>query len=221
MTSAEQNHKIPPAPFFKGGEELAAFSGESAGQPCKLRPAGPCKKEKSFLAICRPSFVPPPSKRAFFLPPLKKGGRGGFSGGFTLVEVIVTIMMAAIMGAFFIQYMGTAMSRSTRSVELVREEATAEAIMERIVTDYLAKINLNENSVLDEMIEAINTNKIYDNSPKKATTKAKFVDFDNNGNEINDSSKLRTLKVMVAAGEHRLTTLLAKSRVNDSPPVPF
>ena len=219
MTSAELNHKIPPAPFFKGGEELAAFSGESAGQPCKLRPAGPCKNETPFLAICRPSFVPPPSKRAFFLPPLKKGGRGGFPGGFTLVEVIVTIMMAAIMGAFFIQYMGTAMSRSTRAVDYVREEATAEALMEKIITDYVAKINLDEATALNDMNTAINFNKIYDSAQKKVT--AKYIDFDNSGNEINDSSKLRTLKVTVAAGEHRLTTLLTKSRANDSPPVPF
>jgi type II secretory pathway pseudopilin PulG len=150
---------------------------------------------------------------------LKKGGRGGFSGGFTLVEVIVTIMMAAIMGAFFIQYMGTAMSRSTRAVDFVREEATAEALMEKIITDYVAKINLNEAAALIDMNKAINIDKIYDSAQKKVT--AKYIDFDNSGNEINDSSKLRTLKVTVAAGEHRLTTLLAKSRVNDSPPVPF
>jgi prepilin-type N-terminal cleavage/methylation domain-containing protein len=152
---------------------------------------------------------------------LPKGGRGGFSSGFTLIEVIVTILMAAIMSAFFIQFMGTAMSRSTRAVEFVREEATVEALMEKIITDYVAKINLNETSALSDMNTAINTNKIYDNAQNLEKVTAKYIDFDNSGNEINDSSKLRTLKVTVTAGEHRLTTLLAKSRVNDSPPVPF
>jgi len=57
------------------------------------------------------------------------------------VEVIVTIIAAGILGAFFIQFMGTAMSRSALAVENVRVEASAEALMEQIVADYVAEIN--------------------------------------------------------------------------------
>ena len=220
MTSAELNHKIPPAPFFKGREEHAAFSGESSGQPCKLRPTGPCKKEMPFLALCRPSFVPPPSKRAFFLPPLEKGGRGGFPGGFTLVEVIVTIMMAAIMGAFFIQYMGTAMSRSVVAIENVRDEADAEKLMEQIVADYVAEINKNDPT------EALNTIKGKNYGPSVTMT---YINFNSSGVEqaLVPPNTSNTLKVMVRAPGNSLTTLLTMSRVSATqlyptlPPVEF
>ena len=213
MTFAFRTPEIPPAPFSKGGEELAAFSGESAGQPCKLRPAGPCKKEMPFLAICRLSFVPPPSKRAFFLPPLKKGGRGGFSGGFTLVEVIVTIMMAAIMGAFFIQYMGTAMSRSVVAIENVRDEADAEKLMEQIVADYVAEINKTDPT------EALSTIKGKNYGPSVTMT---YITFNSGGVEqaLVPPNTSNTLKVMVRAPGNSLTTLLTQSRVSTTPPDP-
>jgi type II secretory pathway pseudopilin PulG len=193
MKSSARNPEIPPAPFAKGGDGL----------------------------LLKPLFSLFRSAPLFPFPPLKKGDQGGFAPGFTLVEVIVTILMAAIMGAFFIQFMGTAMSRSTRSIEYVRDEAGAEALMEKIVADYVAKINSNVSTALTDMNKAINTDHIYDNALKKENVTAKYIDFDPSGNEIDDSSKLRTLKVLVVAGEHRLTTLLAKSRDSDSPLVPF
>ncbi len=210
MLDARDN-EIPPPPFDKGGGTVAASSRRSSGRLSRVRPTAALSPwpKASLLPLLAKASLPPP------LP------KGGFSSGFTLIEVIVTILMAAIMSAFFIQFMGTAMSRSTRAVEFVREEATVEALMEKIITDYVAKINLNETSALSDMNTAINTNKIYDNAQNLEKVTAKYIDFDNSGNEINDSSKLRTLKVTVTAGEHRLTTLLAKSRVNDSPPVPF
>jgi len=48
------------------------------------------------------------------------------------------------MGAFFIQFMGTAMSKSIQALENVRDEAAAEAIMEQIVADYVFEINKSD-----------------------------------------------------------------------------
>jgi len=89
------------------------------------------------------------------------------------------------------------------------------------VADYVEKINLNESSALGDMNTAINTTKAYDSSEKKMTVTASYIDFDGSGNEAADSSKLRTLKVLVNANEHRCTILLTKSRASDSPPVSF
>jgi prepilin-type N-terminal cleavage/methylation domain-containing protein len=70
------------------------------------------------------------------------------SKGFTLVEVIVTIMAAGILGAIFIQFMGTALNSSWNAVEIVRDEADAEKVMEQIIADYVANI---KHSMTSEM----------------------------------------------------------------------
>ena len=68
--------------------------------------------------------------------------------GFTLIEVIVTIMATAILGVIFINFMGTAMSKSVRSVEMVQGEASAEAVLERIIADYVLKMNQDSATAL-------------------------------------------------------------------------
>ena len=68
--------------------------------------------------------------------------------GFTLIEVIVTIIATAILGVIFINFMGTAMSKSVRSVEMVQGEASAEATLERIIADYVQKMNQNNDTAL-------------------------------------------------------------------------
>ena len=158
---------------------------------------------------------------------LVRRGEGAFNGGFTLVEVIVTIIATAILGVIFINFMGTAMSKSTRAVELVQGEASAEATLERIIADYVFKINQNSSTALgliktdiDLPIQKYGTN-----------VSAGYIVFDsaacvppvaNLECSKNDTSGLnRTLKVTVAASGNDLTILLTPSRDANSPPVAF
>lgn len=151
----------------------------------------------------------------------KARSRSKASCGFTLIEVIATVIVAGLMGAIFIQFMGTAMSRSTRSVEIVRGEAAAEAVVERIVADYVEKMNADATTGLGLMKTAID-GKTYDNSAAGVKVTAAYVAFDTNGNETADSGGLnRTLKVTVEAPGNDLISLLTNSRMADSPPVPF
>ena len=61
--------------------------------------------------------------------------------GFTLVEIITTIVIMGILSAFFIHFMGTALDNSWKSVELVAGEAAAEAKLEEIIAYFTSKIN--------------------------------------------------------------------------------
>ena len=45
--------------------------------------------------------------------------------GFTLIEIIVTLVAAGILSIFYFHFMGTAMDFSWKSVELVAGEAKA------------------------------------------------------------------------------------------------
>jgi prepilin-type N-terminal cleavage/methylation domain-containing protein len=151
---------------------------------------------------------------------LTKGGKGGFPNGFTLIEVIVTILMAAIMGAFFIQFMGTAMSKSSRSIENVRDEAAAESIMEQIVADYVAEINKNDPTL------ALGTIRSRSYGTARTNVNMGYVTFDLSG-AIQTTTLSKTLRVTVQpvqAPGRELVTLLTESRHSGppaSPPVAY
>jgi hypothetical protein len=117
--------------------------------------------------------------------------------------------------------MGTAMSKSVRSVEMVQGEADAEALIEQIVADYVFELNRNPSTVL-------NTIKGYIDTPTLkygAKVTCYFITFDTNGNQTQytgaDENLKRTLKVTVAAAGNDLVTLLTRSRTSSSPPMAF
>ncbi|RJP77977.1 MAG: type II secretion system protein [Desulfobacteraceae bacterium] len=56
--------------------------------------------------------------------------------GFTLLEVIITLVIAAILGSMLIQFTGTSMSRSAETVERVRNASLLVRTVERITKDY-------------------------------------------------------------------------------------
>jgi prepilin-type N-terminal cleavage/methylation domain-containing protein len=146
------------------------------------------------------------------------GGRRGASG-FSLVEVLATIVVTAILGAIFINFMGTSMSRSVRSMEMVQGEADAESVLERITADYVLRTNQNSATALDLMEKAINTPPKSVYGPKVS---ARYVYFDAAGNELLDTSTSpRTLEVTVAAAGNDLVVLLAQTRNPNSPKVLF
>jgi len=60
----------------------------------------------------------------------------GPQGGFTLLEVIVTIVIAAIMGVFFVQFVGTSVIHSADPVLRVQNLSRTTHIMEYMTADY-------------------------------------------------------------------------------------
>jgi len=59
-----------------------------------------------------------------------------YEKGFTLIEVIVTLTIAAILGTFLIVFMGTSMLRSSDSINQAKNLATAKGAMEKISSNY-------------------------------------------------------------------------------------
>ena len=68
--------------------------------------------------------------------------------GFTLIEVIATVIAMGILAAFFMHFMGTALEDSWQSVEVVADEAKAEGLMEKIIAEYVDKMNDNHANAL-------------------------------------------------------------------------
>ena len=144
------------------------------------------------------------------------------SKGFTLVEVIATIIAAGILGAIFIQLMGTALNSGWNAVEIVRDEANAEKVMEQIIADYVADINSDPATALNNMVASYNGQTI---DGVRITTQ--YIDFDGSGNEVaaglSDNLKVELKASGVAApaitGRFPLTMILTNSRkdANDPP----
>jgi prepilin-type N-terminal cleavage/methylation domain-containing protein len=62
--------------------------------------------------------------------------------GFTLIEIIITIILAALVGTAMFTYLySSSVTDSPTAVELTRGEADIESIMEQIVLEYITAAN--------------------------------------------------------------------------------
>jgi prepilin-type N-terminal cleavage/methylation domain-containing protein len=138
------------------------------------------------------------------------------SKGFTLLEIIVTLVAAGILGAIFIQFMGTALDASWNAVEIVRDESGGEGTIEEIVADYVEAINSNPAGAL-----AFIRNKIT-NGDYGANVASNYIEFDASGAEVDQgASPTDNLKVVLQpsgqvapaiSGRYLLTIILTNSR---------
>ena len=138
--------------------------------------------------------------------------------GFTLIEIIATVVVMGILAAFLMNFMGTALTDSWRSVELVADEARAEGLMERIIADYVGFINGNNPAGALGDIQDSESDYESDVDYGMPVT-MQFVVFDANGNEQADTAgENRNLKVTVESPGYSLTTVLSESRTDPSHP---
>ena len=138
------------------------------------------------------------------------------SKGFTLLEIIVTLVAAGILGAIFINFMGTALDASWNAVEIVRDESGGEGSIEEIVADYVESINSDPAGAL-----AFIRNKIS-NGDYGTNVTSSYIEFDASGAEIDQgATPTDNLKIVLQpagqaapaiSGRYPLTTILTNSR---------
>ena len=129
--------------------------------------------------------------------------------GFTLIEIIATIIVMAILAAFFVHFMGTAQSNSWKSVELVAGEAEAEGKLEEIIAYFTSKINNDP----DNALNAVKTSDFGGNVAME------YIEFQGGNETIAASGTSTTLKVTIIAPGNDLTTLLTQSRTRNEDPI--
>jgi prepilin-type N-terminal cleavage/methylation domain-containing protein len=146
-----------------------------------------------------------------------------FQAGFTLIEVIVSIVLAAIVGVIFLTYMGTQLTRSGDPVNVARDEGVAEMWMERILSDYVQEMNAATFATALATIFARDYTAGPYNMPANVTLTRTYVTYDGAGNEIavTGGGTSRNLKVTVRAGGYGLTAILTAERVTSGDPVTY
>ena len=143
------------------------------------------------------------------------------SKGFTLVEIIVTIVAAGILGAIFINFMGTALQSSWNAVEITRDEANTEKVLEQIVGEYVVLINGNNPANALNSIATTYGGATIDG----VSITTEYVTFDSSGDEQPGGTDYLKVVLQVSgpgapaiSGRFPLTTILANNRDTDDDP---
>jgi prepilin-type N-terminal cleavage/methylation domain-containing protein len=131
--------------------------------------------------------------------------------GFTLLEIIVSILIAAIMGAVMVQFMGTSMIQSAKPVVEVKNGLILNEIMEKITADY-KKLLATDGTPVETLKGYIENGNAVGNVPYYGpyTCSTEYIVF-SGGNEVQDTSGTNTLlKVTLTYGNQSLVTLFTK-----------
>jgi prepilin-type N-terminal cleavage/methylation domain-containing protein len=150
----------------------------------------------------------------------KIGARYKRQGGFTLLEVIVTIVIAAIMGVFFAQFVSTNVIHSADPVYRMQNLSGATHIMEYMTADYkrLAATQSNFLAIFKDYVEYGNkATKLpgYEGYPYYGTYDIvcnKYVRFNASRVEEEDPDQVsgRMLKVSIRRGDQTVTALFIR-----------
>ncbi|MCD6184302.1 MAG: type II secretion system protein [Deltaproteobacteria bacterium] len=127
--------------------------------------------------------------------------------GFTLIEVIIGIVIAALFGSMLFQFMSTSVISSSDEVVMVQQGYDLIGIMEKMTADY------------DELIKTdsdpLTTFKGYieENTPDYGTytITTAYIQFDGTGIEESDTSAdPNLLKVTIKKGSQSLTAFFSQ-----------
>jgi prepilin-type N-terminal cleavage/methylation domain-containing protein len=131
--------------------------------------------------------------------------------GFTLFEIVITLVVAAILATLFMQFMGTSLSRSTEPLVKVQEGLSLGEVMEKMSVDYKSLLATDSNP-LDTFKSHVENGNIVGNTPYfgSYSIETKYISF-TGGTEVEDTSgENRVLKVIIGAGDQTLVALFTK-----------
>ena len=131
--------------------------------------------------------------------------------GFTLLEVIITLVVAAILGTILIQFMGTSLKRSTEPVVMVQEGFSLSEVLEKMTAHYKYLLATDSNP-LAHFKEDIENGNMTQNTPYFGdySIQAAYITF-SGGNETTDTaSENKILKVIIDNGDQSLAALFTK-----------
>jgi type II secretory pathway pseudopilin PulG len=137
------------------------------------------------------------------------------AAGFTLVEIIITLLVAVILGAVMLQYMGSALSQSSTPIKRLLAEAALQTVADNIIGDFRQTAPSGSTGWNDFQsgVGAAGTDQNNAYGEYRVLFND-FIQFDAAGNEIPDvygTAPENILKIVIAeAGDDSLTFLLIR-----------
>ncbi len=132
--------------------------------------------------------------------------------GFTLLEVIITFIVASILGTIFLQVMGTSMQQSYVPVSMVQNGFSVNEIMEKMNAHYRNRLFTSTSNPLADFKSDVENGNVVANTPYFGdyTYQTQYIKF-SGGNEVADASAdPRILKITITHGGQRLSAIFTK-----------
>jgi type II secretory pathway pseudopilin PulG len=135
--------------------------------------------------------------------------------GLTILEIIVTIVVAAILGTVLVQVMSTGLTQSSVPITLLQNTYSINQIIEEMTADYEELYDENEKEYdISTLKTYIENGNVSSNTPYYGPYSLDYIDyikFDASYNEIADiSGDNIILKVTVTSNNQQLTVLFTK-----------
>ena len=125
---------------------------------------------------------------------MKKHGHKGF----TLLEVVITLVVAAILATILMQFMGTSLTRSTEPLVLLQEGLELGEIMEKMTADY-KRLLATDSAPLESFKSNIENGNVEGNIPYfgSYSIETKYISFSGGTEEEDTSGDNLILKVII------------------------
>ncbi|MCK5545304.1 MAG: prepilin-type N-terminal cleavage/methylation domain-containing protein [Desulfobulbaceae bacterium] len=133
-----------------------------------------------------------------------------FSRGFTLFEVIITLLVVSTLGLSLYTMMGTLVSGSSTPLVWLGDQLELNGVMEKITADHENYI-LNQGLDLTGFKDRITNGNVDTNTPYYGEYTVQYNDFilfDSSNTEIPGGADL--LKVSIGRGEFSITALFSQ-----------
>jgi len=134
--------------------------------------------------------------------------------GFTLVEVIITLVVASIVGVMMFSVLGSSLSKSSDPIVRMKESFVLQRVIENFLTAYFEDFEYYH--MLPELRNAVaggvpggNEGATLDNNFGRYTlVENRFIKFDASGNEVTaaDTDPDKMLKVTIKNGNNETLT---------------
>jgi prepilin-type N-terminal cleavage/methylation domain-containing protein len=135
--------------------------------------------------------------------------------GFTLLEVVITLIVGSILGAILVQFMGTSMKNSFEPVIMVQDSNGVHEIMEKLNSVYKMRLMTSTGNPLDDFRVDVENGMNPPLAPVIGhyTVVTKYITFDVGNMEeaaADPAPAPDVLKVTITHGGQSLTALFTK-----------
>lgn len=132
--------------------------------------------------------------------------------GFTILEVIVTLIVASILGAILLEFMGTNVQQSFAPVYMAQDSMEVNQIMEKMNADYKRRLLLSSNPLEDFKSDVESGNAMPEPYYGDYTYQTSWIRF-SGGSEVADAyipGQNLVLKVTITHNNRSVTALFTK-----------